>query len=123
MEKQPPPQPPGAVPPKKGSSKGPPPHASKDVAGGATIRHSTTKKEDRATVEAKLGAIMMGGAAAPRVPGVRASVAPRKTVNELLAMMASGNLMSVNEYLGTLGKAERDEVRGQLAQVMRDIIN
>lgn len=97
-----------------------------------SVRHSTTNKEEKEGVRAKLGAMMLGGPP-PKIPGIRPigpvapqqqqqqAIANRKTVQELLAMMAAGNLNGVNEYLNSLGKQERAEVRNQLSQLMAEV--
>jgi hypothetical protein len=69
-----------------------------------TIRHSTTTAAARKAV-------------AERMAEVLAATANKKSVQELLAMMAGGDLAGVNAYLNSLSKADREETRAQLKQL------
>ena len=78
--------------------------AAKGPSATDTIRHSTTTAAARKAV-------------AERMAEVLSASANKKTVPELLAMMAAGDLAGVNAYLNSLSKAERDETRAQLRQM------
>lgn len=72
--------------------------------GGGTIRHSTTSAAARQAVAAKIGAVL-------------AVSKNKKTVQELLAMLAEGDFLGVDAYLNSLSKSEREETRAQLKQL------
>ena len=42
----------------------------------------------------------------------------KKEVQELLGLMATGNMNEVTEYLNSLGKKERDETKKQLSELL-----
>ncbi len=69
-----------------------------------TIRHSTTSVAARKAVAEKMAEVL-------------AASKNKKTAQELLAMMAAGDLVGVNLYLNSLSKVERDETRLQLKQL------
>lgn len=69
-----------------------------------TIRHSTTSAAARQAVAAKISNVL-------------AVSKNKKTVQELLSMLAEGDFAGVNTYLNSLSKAERDETRAQLKQL------
>jgi hypothetical protein len=69
-----------------------------------TIRHSTTSVAARQAVAAK-------------ITNVLAATKNKKTVQELLHLLAEGDFQTVNTYLNSLSKSERDETRAQLTQL------
>ena len=77
----------------------------------ATIRHSTTSIEARKVVESQLSSIL--GGSSDKIPQ-----ANKKSVEELLTMMATGRGADVNTYLNSLSQEDRDLARSSLKKVM-----
>ena len=75
-------------------------------------RHSTPPSSDaHKRVESQLGGIL--GGSSDHIPQ-----ANKKSVQELLNMMATGRMVEVNEYLNSLSKEDREDARAQLKQLM-----